>query len=85
MRSPDREQCSLDDTAIDGDGRAVPRHQRIAESSSVAQCLHDLARGMAEVLEQVRMEHMGKARAGQHATAPEHATPIDSAAVGAAC
>lgn len=49
-RSPLREECSLDDVALDCDGRAVPRHQIIAETSSVPQRLRDLERDVAEVL-----------------------------------
>lgn len=57
MRSPEREECSLDDTALDCDGRAVPRHQLIAESSSVPQRLRELERDVAEVLARLSELH----------------------------
>lgn len=57
MRSPDREECSLDDAALDCDGRAVPRHELVAESSSVPQRLRELERDVAEVLAQLSDVH----------------------------
>lgn len=50
MRSPEREECSLDDLVLDCDGRRVPLHQLIPDRSSVPQRLRDLERDMAEVL-----------------------------------
>jgi RNA polymerase sigma-70 factor (ECF subfamily) len=50
MRSPEREECSLDDTVLDCDGRSVARHQTIPECSSVPQRLRELERDVADVL-----------------------------------
>jgi RNA polymerase sigma-70 factor (ECF subfamily) len=50
LRSPDREECSLDDLVLDCDGRRVPLHQLIPDRSSTPQRLRDLERDMADVL-----------------------------------
>jgi len=57
MRSPEREECSLDEAALDCDGRAVPLHHLIAETSSVPQRLRELERDVAEVLAQLSELH----------------------------
>lgn len=49
MRSPGRNEASLNDPAVDCDGRVVERHQTTPEAASTWQRLHDLRRDLAEV------------------------------------
>lgn len=48
-RSPDREECSLNDEVRDADGRLVDRHQTTPEAASVWQRLHDLTRDVSDL------------------------------------
>lgn len=50
MRSPGREEASLNDPVLDCDGRVVDRHQTTPEASSVPQRLRELQRDVADVL-----------------------------------
>lgn len=56
-RSPEREECSLNDSVLDCDSRTVDRHQLIAEASSVPQRLRELERDVAEVLARLSNLH----------------------------
>lgn len=47
-RSKGREDCSLNEPVLDGDGRVVERHQTTPEASSTWQRLYDLSRDAAE-------------------------------------
>ena len=49
-RSPDREECSLDDPVLDGDGRVVSRHETTPEAASDPGRLRELERDMAHVV-----------------------------------
>ncbi len=49
-RSTGREECSLDETVLDCDGRSVVRHQTVPECSSVPHRLRELERDVADVL-----------------------------------
>jgi RNA polymerase sigma-70 factor (ECF subfamily) len=51
MRSPGRNEASLNDPALDCDGRVVERHQTTPEAASTRQRLDDLRRDLAEVRE----------------------------------
>lgn len=53
MRSPTREEASLNDSVLDCDGRVVERHQTTAEAASTWQRLHDLERDVADVRERL--------------------------------
>lgn len=57
MRSPVREDCSLNDPVLDCDGRTVDRHQVLAEASSVPQRLRELERDVADVLARMSELH----------------------------
>ncbi|MCC6427343.1 MAG: hypothetical protein IT435_11050 [Phycisphaerales bacterium] len=48
-RSPLREECSLNDPVLDGDGRVVERHQTTPEASRTWQRLYELKRDVADV------------------------------------
>lgn len=50
MRSPAREQCSLDDAVLDADGRVIARHETTSEAAANTDRLRDLERDMADVL-----------------------------------
>lgn len=50
MRTPAREECSLDDPVLDADGRVVPRHETTPEAASDPTRLRDRERDMAQVL-----------------------------------
>jgi RNA polymerase sigma factor (sigma-70 family) len=52
-RSPDREECSLNDAVRDGDGRTVDRHQTTPEATTTWQRLHDLGRDVADLRERL--------------------------------
>jgi len=56
-RSPCREECSLDDLVLDGDGRCVRRDQTTPECSSTPQRLRELANDVAEVLAHLSETH----------------------------
>jgi len=49
MRSPGRNEGSLNNPALDCDGRVVERHQTTPEAAGTWQRLHDLRRDLAEV------------------------------------
>lgn len=49
-RSPDREECSLDDPVLDADGRVVPRHETTPEAANDPARLRDLERDVAHVV-----------------------------------
>lgn len=49
-RSSQREECSLDDPALDSDGRVVARRDITTEAASNSDRLRDLERDMADVL-----------------------------------
>jgi len=49
-RSPDREECSLDDAVLDADGRVVARHETTPEAASDPGRLRDLERDVAHVV-----------------------------------
>jgi DNA-directed RNA polymerase specialized sigma24 family protein len=49
MRTPDREECSLNEAVRDGDGRTVDRHQTTPEAATTWQRLHDLERDIADL------------------------------------
>lgn len=51
MRSPEREECSLNDSLLGSDGRVVERYQTRAEAPTADQRLHDLAHDIAELRE----------------------------------
>lgn len=53
MRSPGREEASLNDSVLDCDGRIVERHQTTPEAAATWQRLHDLERDVAEVRERL--------------------------------
>lgn len=55
-RSPEREECSLNDEVRDGDGRLVDRHQTTPEAASVWQRLHDLTRDVSDLRERLESD-----------------------------
>lgn len=55
-RTPDREECSLNDEVRDGDGRLVDRHQATPEAASTWQRLHDLTRDVSDLRERLDSE-----------------------------
>lgn len=50
-RDPRREECSLNETVLDADGRVVDRHETTPEAASTRQRLHDLERDVADLRE----------------------------------
>ncbi len=57
MRSPDREECSLNDPVLDADGRVVDRHQTTAEATKAWQRRHDLATDVIELRSRLPTEN----------------------------
>jgi len=49
-RSPDREECSLDEPVLDADGRVVPRHETTPEAARDPSRLRDLEHDMTHVI-----------------------------------
>ncbi len=49
MRSPARNEASLNEPVLDCDGRVVERHQTTPEAAGTYQRIHDLRRDLAEV------------------------------------
>jgi len=56
MRSPGRNEASLNDQALDCDGRVVERHQTTPEAAGTWQRLHDLERDVADLRERLPSE-----------------------------
>ncbi|MBX3385994.1 MAG: hypothetical protein KF768_05435 [Phycisphaeraceae bacterium] len=55
-RTPEREDCSLNDPVLDESGRMVDRHQTTPEAASTRQRLQDLARDLADLRERLPSE-----------------------------
>jgi DNA-directed RNA polymerase specialized sigma24 family protein len=53
MRSPTREECSLDDAVLDADGRVIARHETTPEAAGNTDRLRELERDMADVLARI--------------------------------
>lgn len=74
-RSPDREECSLDDQVRDADGRVVPRHETTPEAASDPGRLRDLERDVARVLaglsDELRAAALALAFGTQNSVGPE--------------
>lgn len=74
-RSPDREECSLDDPVLDADGRVVPRHETTSEAASDPARLRDLERDMAQVVaglsDDLRAAALALAFGTQNSVGPE--------------
>jgi len=56
MRSPVREEFSLNDDVRDADGRIVDRHQTTPEATTTWQRLHDLERDIADLRKRLPSE-----------------------------
>lgn len=53
LRSPTREECSLDDAVLDADGSVVARHETTPEAAGNTDRHRDLERDMADVLARI--------------------------------
>jgi RNA polymerase sigma factor (sigma-70 family) len=75
MRTPAREECSLDEPVFDADGREVPRHETTPEAANDPNRLRDLERDMAQVLahlpDDLRVIALGLAFGTQNSVGPE--------------
>lgn len=78
MRTPAHEECSLDEPALDADGRAVPRQETTPEASSDPTRLRELECDMAHVVahlpDDLRAIALGLAFGTQNSVGPELGT-----------
>jgi len=74
-RSPEREECSLDDPVLDADGRVVPRHETTPEVANDPSLFRDRERDVAYVIacvpDDLRAVALGLAFGTQNSVGPE--------------